>query len=93
MMIKSDFIYPIIFHYNEDMERDLRKYDSQTRIRAFLLFLVILFVVGDGLIWLFYGSQNAIFGALCMLGGLIPVGLIFLILTMMGWIVHRYQDE
>ena len=75
------------------MTRDLRKYHRQTNIRALIYFLIILFVLGDGLIWLFYGYQNAIFGALCMLGGLVPIGLVFLILEAMGWIVHRNRDE
>ncbi len=75
------------------MTQDLRKYHRQTNIRAFIYLILIVFVIGDGLIWFFYGYRNAIFGALFMVVGLIPVGLIFLILTVMGWIVKRNFDE
>ncbi len=75
------------------MSRDLRKYARQTDIRSIIAFLIILFVIGDGLIWYFYGSQSALLGALCMLVGLVPLGLIFLVLELLGWIVKRFKDE
>jgi hypothetical protein len=36
------------------MSRDLRKYIRQTNVRLVVGALVLLFVVGDGLIYLFY---------------------------------------
>ena len=41
---------------------------------------MLLFLVGLGLIWFFYGSQVALLGLLCMLGGLVPIGLVILIM-------------
>jgi hypothetical protein len=40
-----------------------------------------LFLVGLGLIWFFYGSQAALLGLLFMLGGLVPIGLVILIMV------------
>ena len=34
--------------------------------------VLILFVVGDGLIYLFYGRQAALMGLLCLAAGLAP---------------------
>ena len=38
------------------MSRDLRKYGRQTNIRLVAGALLLLFVIGDGLIYLIYGS-------------------------------------
>jgi len=79
--------------YNIDMSTDLRKYARQTGVRSLIFFIIILFLVGDGLIWLFYGGQAAFLGALCMLAGLVPLGLIFLSLWFLNWIVKRTGDR
>ena len=71
------------------MIRDLRKYARQTSVRLFVGFLFLLFVVGDGLIYLFYGQSAAITGLACVLIGLLPVALIALIFVVLGWIVER----
>jgi hypothetical protein len=62
------------------MTRDLRKYASQTTIKLIIGGLILLFVVGLGLIWIFYGLNAALLGLLCMLGGLVPIGLVILIM-------------
>ena len=62
-----------ISKYNSE---GLDKYASQTRIRAVLWFIVILIGVGLGLVWWFYGRAAAFFGFLCLLGMLLPIGLI-----------------
>ena len=48
-------------------------------------FLVLVFLVGDGLIYIFYGKGAALVGLVCLLGALIPVGLVVLFL----WITDR----
>jgi hypothetical protein len=58
------------------LSRDLRKYAAQTNFRLILGALFLLFVVGLGLIWLFYGFKAAALGLLCLFGALIPLGLI-----------------
>ncbi|MGZ6347631.1 MAG: hypothetical protein ACXWNC_08730, partial [Anaerolineales bacterium] len=64
------------------MSRDLRKYIRQTNVRLVVGALVLLFVVGDGLIYLIYGPGAAIAGFLCLLGGMAPVILVILIILL-----------
>ncbi|MCJ7722898.1 MAG: hypothetical protein MUP03_02080 [Anaerolineales bacterium] len=75
------------------MTRDLRRYARQTNIRLALGALLLLLLVGDGLIYLIYGRGAAIMGFLCLIGGLIPVLLTFLILFLIDWIVKRGDRE
>ena len=75
------------------MTRDLRRYARQTNIRLALGALLLLFLVGDGLIYLIYGRGAAIMGFLCLIGGLIPVLQTFLILFLIDWIVKRGDRE
>ena len=75
------------------MGRDLRRYASQTNIRLLVGFILLLFLVGDGLIFLFYGREAAILGFLCLLGGLVPLFLIWLVFLGLDVIVQRYRDS
>ena len=45
--------------------KDLREYAKQTNVRLALGAFVLLFVVGVGLIWLFYGEGAAGLGFTC----------------------------
>lgn len=74
------------------MSRDLRKYARQTNIRLLLGMFVLLFGVGLGLIYSFYGTGGVITGLLCMLGGLSPIVLIGLVLWGMDWLVKKNDD-
>ena len=67
------------------MGKDLRHYARQTQTRLILGFLLLVFVVGDGLIFAFYGIEAGIFGLICIGGALVPVLLIALFL----WIADR----
>jgi hypothetical protein len=58
------------------LSRDLKKYAAQTNFRLILGALFLFFVVGLGLIWLVYGLKAAALGLVCLLGALIPLGLI-----------------
>ena len=73
--------------------RDLRKYARQTTTRLLVLGLLLLFIVGDGLIYLFYGSGAAILGLTCLGIGLAPVVLIFLFLQIVDWILRHANHE
>lgn len=75
------------------MSRDLRKYMKDTNVRLIVGALIVLFVVGDGLIWLIYGFGAAVMGLLCMLGAFIPIGLILLFLSLSDWIVKRANRD
>jgi hypothetical protein len=71
------------------MSRDLRKYASQTTVRLIVGALLVLFIIGIGLIYLIYGSGSALMGILCLLAGMIPVGLIVVVLLILDWIRKR----
>lgn len=71
------------------MSRDLRSYMKDTNVRLVIGALALLFIVGDGLIWLIYGFGAAMMGLSCMLGAFVPIGLIFLFLFVTDWIVKR----
>ena len=61
------------------MPRDLRKYASRTSLFIALGGLILLLTVGLGLIALIYGSKAALMGFICILGGLLVIGLITLV--------------
>ena len=71
------------------MTRDLRKYARQTNVRIGVGAVFLLLVVGTGLIYFIYGPGAAATGLLCLLAGLLPIGLIFLSLALLDWIQKR----
>ncbi|HEX7540974.1 MAG TPA: hypothetical protein VF352_02490 [Anaerolineales bacterium] len=75
------------------MTRDLRKYVHQTNLRLIAGALVLLFIFGDGLIYLFYGSSAAVVGLLCLMAGMTPVLLVALILLLLEWITKRANRD
>lgn len=74
------------------MTRDLRQYARQTNRRLLWGFLLILFLVGDGLIYVIWGREAALLGLLCMVTGLVPLGVIWLILLGMEWIAKTAKE-
>ncbi len=70
------------------MGHDLRKYARQTNARLVVGFILILLLVGDGLIYLFYGRSAAATGLFCLLASLAPVVLILLGLWIMDLVVR-----
>jgi TM2 domain-containing membrane protein YozV len=74
------------------MSRDLRKYARQTNIRLAIGAVLLLFILGDGLIYIFYGGGAALTGILCLLGGMIPVVLVVLVLILFEWI-QKHADH
>ncbi|MEJ2488023.1 MAG: hypothetical protein P8Y68_20080 [Anaerolineales bacterium] len=75
------------------MARDLRKYAKNTTVQSVIGFVVILLFVGDGLIYALYGQGAAISGLLCILGGMLPILLIFGLLSLLDIIVRRANEE
>ena len=71
------------------MTRDLRKYAKQTNVRIGVGATLLLLIVGTGLIYFIYGPGAAVSGLLCLLAGLLPIGLIFLSLALLDWIQKR----
>jgi hypothetical protein len=73
--------------------RDINKYMRQTNIRIVIGALILIFLVGDGLIYIIYGPGSALMGFLCLLGGMIPVFLILLVIAIIDWSVNRATRE
>ncbi|MCX6082662.1 MAG: hypothetical protein NTW32_24300 [Chloroflexi bacterium] len=75
------------------MSRDLRKYASRTNVQLISGALLLLFVVGLGLIAWLYGLWAALMGFLCLLGALVPIGLIVLSLNGLDAILKRINKD
>ncbi|MBI2759211.1 MAG: hypothetical protein HYX49_11105 [Chloroflexi bacterium] len=75
------------------MKRDLRDYAKNTNVRLGIGAVILLFIIGTGLIYLIYGPGAAAFGFICLLGGLIPITLIFLALYAIDWIVKNARPK
>jgi TM2 domain-containing membrane protein YozV len=75
------------------MSRDLRQYTRQTTTRLVIGFLLLLFILGDGLIYVLYGSSAALMGLLCLVVGLAPVVLIALALWGLDWLTKRLAEK
>jgi len=73
--------------------RDLREYAKQTGVRLVLGAFILLFIVGDGLIWLIYGKEAAGFGLTCLLAALFPVILILAIFVAIEWILKSARPK
>ena len=69
------------------MSRDLRDYARRTNVRLAVGAFILLFLVGLGLIYFIYGKAAAGFGLLCLLAGLLPIGLILLVFVLLEWIM------
>jgi len=76
-----------------DVRRDLRAYARQTNVRLALGAFFLLFGVGLGLIYLIYGPGAAGVGLLCLLGSLVPIGLILFFLYGIDWILDRVRPK
>ena len=75
------------------MSRDLRNYARQTNIRLIIGGLLLLFIVGLGLIYFFYGPSAAFMGLICLLAGLVPLFLIWLVFFVLEFITKRVQNQ
>jgi hypothetical protein len=73
--------------------RDLRAYARTTQLRLIVGALALIFIVGDGLIWLIFGASAARLALLCTLAGLAPVVIIAGALIFMEKMVERALDE
>ena len=60
----------------KQVDTDLRKYAHTTNIRLVLWFVLLLFTVGLGLVWIIYGRNAALLGFFCLIGAGIPIALI-----------------
>jgi uncharacterized SAM-binding protein YcdF (DUF218 family) len=72
---------------------DLRRYARQTNVQLGVGGVLLFLVLGNGLIYLIYGQGAALMGLLCTLAFLAPLGLIWLALALIDWIVRRANEE
>lgn len=61
-----------------------RKFARSTDLRLFLGFAILLYVVGGGLIWLFYGTAAMLLGGICITGGLGMIALLYGLVSLVG---------
>lgn len=62
-----------------------RQFARSTELRLFLGFAFLLYVVGGGLIWLFYGTASVVLGAICITAGLAMIALLYGLISLVGW--------
>ena len=72
--------------------RDLRKFEKQTRFRLVAGGLLLIIILGEILIYIFYGYNAALAGIVCMLVGLSPIIIVMIVLWGLEWIVHRWDN-
>ncbi len=72
---------------------DVRQYASQTNVRLVAGALLLLFVVGLALIGLLYGLPAALMGLACLLGALVPIGLVAFFIWGLDWVVKAANRD
>ena len=75
------------------MSRDLRKYAQDTSVQLGVGAFLLLFIVGDGLIYFIYGKSAAMMGLLCLLAGVAPIIIIALFMLLLNWVVKLANRE
>ncbi len=73
------------------MSKDLREYTRNTQNRMVFGFLVLVFLVGDGLIYVFYGMGAALVGLGCLVGAMLPVGIVVFFLWFTDWLLKNRE--
>jgi hypothetical protein len=73
--------------------RDLRSYAKSTVFRLILGALVLIFVVGETIIYLIYGSTAATTGFICFTAGVVPVILVLLSLWLIDWVARKNKNQ
>jgi hypothetical protein len=71
---------------------DARRYARDLEFRLVVAFFVLLYGLGGGLIWYFYGRAAAVLGLLCISGGLVTLLLLWAIVTLIGWWANREYE-
>lgn len=67
----------------------MNRFTRNTEARLVVGFFVLLYGVGGGLIWLFYGKGAALLGVTCITGGL----LFLLLLYGVVWLLGKWAGE
>ncbi len=75
------------------MTHDLRKYAQDTSVQLGIGAFLLLFIIGDGLIYFIYGKSAAMMGLLCLFAGTAPVIIIAFFMVLLNWVVKRANRE
>ncbi|MGQ0604975.1 MAG: hypothetical protein ACT4QE_25120 [Anaerolineales bacterium] len=73
-------------HTQSPKPTDLRRFRSATERNLLIGFFVMLFLVGGGLIYLFYGWGGLATGLLCMVGGALVAGGVVFVAFGFEWV-------
>ncbi len=72
---------------------DLRRFRTVTDRNLLIGFFAVLFVVGGGLILIFYGPGGLATGLVCMAGGALVAGLLVLVTFGFQWLSDWLEDR
>jgi threonine/homoserine/homoserine lactone efflux protein len=75
------------------MKRDLRKYSQQTIIRMVIWGILLIFIIGNLMIYIFFGQPAFLTGITCMLAGLLPLGAIYLVFLGLDYFLKKYNQK
>jgi hypothetical protein len=70
-----------------------RAHRARTDRNLLLGFFALLFIVGGGLIWYFYGAGAAALGVICIAAGAVLVGLLALLMLGLEWLSNRWEEK
>jgi hypothetical protein len=70
-----------------------RAHRARTDRNLLLGFFALLFIVGGGLIWYFYGAGAAALGVACIALGAVLVGLLALLMAGLQWLSDRWEEK
>lgn len=70
-----------------------RAHRARTDRNLLLGFFALLFIVGGGLIWYFYGASAAALGVVCIALGAILTGLVALLMVGLQWLSDRLEER
>ncbi|MEM7535052.1 MAG: hypothetical protein AAF639_22945 [Chloroflexota bacterium] len=76
-------------HHTKRTSFQPRQYVQREEVRLFIGFFVILYLVGGGLIWFFYGLSAMFLGMACMTGGLLFFLLLYGLMALLGYLVSE----
>lgn len=74
-------------------KRNLVSYAKSTTFQLIIGFVFLLFSIGILLIRFFYGQDAAFLGLTCLIIGLIPTGLIIIILALIGKVIEKANKD
>ncbi len=73
--------------------RDLRRYAETTTRRLVLGAVLLIFLLGDGLVWLIYGERAGRAALVCSGLGLAPILLVLAALEVLSWVARSARRD